>query len=207
VTAERDLSSTTLSVHPESVVQRTRRALVMSGITALIVGAVLGLFRPIHRSRYRVRIPAASDDRGSCWGGAIWLLGLIAGLELRGRTAYPLDGGDVCLIVGLIVSEMVCAGLGMSVSGRESDQGRRGTAELVGVAWPCPEPGRLAETQQPVPPTQEQSLRLPATPVIGWRRLNRPTKQRLDSSRERSSRRSSSRRTTPQVEPQRRRLP
>jgi hypothetical protein len=209
VTAERDLSSTTLLVHPESVMQRARRALVMSGMTALIVGAILGLIQAdpsilISRLGYQPH-PTTVALIG---GGAIGLVGgLISGLALRGRTGLlRWVVAMFALIVGLIVSEMVYGvSLGMSLNEalrvmrddvEAAEIGVGAAMALLGslVGWQKTQRTRPANTRAIVAPAA-------ATPVIGWRRLHRPaSSSSATAGQSRSSRRSVRGRSTPQVE-------
>ncbi len=208
VTADRDFSpTTTISVHPESVMQRVRRALVMSGMTALIIGAIVGLIQAdpsilVSRLGYEPH-PLMVALAG---GGAIGLVsGLIAGLALRGRTALLRWGVAMfALIVGLIVSEMVHgAAAGMSLESALRATRDDVEAAQIGIGAALSLLGSLAGLQKarrnhPVPASAAAIVAPPAaSPVRGWTRLRRPAAgSRVSSPRRRPSRK----RSTPQVE-------
>jgi hypothetical protein len=184
VTADPNFSSTTtISVHPESVMQRVRRALVMSGITALIIGAILGLIQAnpsilVSRFGYEPH-PLIVALVG---GGTIGLVGgLIAGLALRGRTALLRWGVAMfALIVGLIVSEMVHgAAVGMSLDGALRATRDDVEAAQIGVGAMLSLIGSLAGLQKArrSPPISTGAIVAPpvAAPVVGWTRLRSQT--------------------------------
>ncbi len=207
VTADRDFSSTTtLSVHPESVMQRVRRALVMSGMTALIIGAILGLIQAdpsilVSRFGYEPH-PLLVAFVG---GGMIGLVGgLIAGLALRGRTGLlRWVVAMFALVVGLIVSEVVHgAGMGMSLG--EALRATRDEVEAaqIGVGAVMSLIGSLAGWQkaqrsQPVTTGAVAASAAPAAPSVHTRSRSR---SRTSGSHANAAPRSPRKRSTPQVE-------
>lgn len=179
--------------------QRVRRAVVMSGITALIVGAILGLIQAnpsilVSRFGYEPH-PLAVALVG---GGVIGLVsGLIAGLALRGRTALLRWGVAMfALVVGLIVSEMVHgAAVGMSLDGSLRATRDDVEAAQIGVGATMSLIGSLAGWQK----ARRSS---PITTGAAAAPAASPARRRSQTSGSRTSAapRSLRRRSTPQVE-------
>ncbi|MBN1429049.1 MAG: hypothetical protein JXB07_11735 [Anaerolineae bacterium] len=111
VAAEHTSSPTsTTPVHIMGVVQRARRAISMAGVTALLLGATLGLVQ----ADPRVLASLLGYQPHSlvvmlAGAGLIGLVGgLIAGLALRGRTGMlRWMVGMAALLIGLMGSKMV----------------------------------------------------------------------------------------------------
>jgi hypothetical protein len=209
VTADHNLSSTTpISVHTENVMQRARRALVMSGVTALIIGAFLGFIQAnpsVLASRFGYRPePLIVVLVG---GGVIGLVsGLIAGLALRGRTVLLRWGVAMfALVVGLIFSEMVFGmAVGVTLDGALRVIRDDVEAAQIGVGAMMSLIGSLAGWQKarrslPISTSTGAIVAPPvATPVRGWRQLRSPSQ--TSGSHVSSPLRPSRKRSTPQVE-------
>lgn len=213
VTAERDFpSTTTVSVHPESVMQRVRRALVMSGMMSLIVGAILGLIQAdssilVSRFGYEPH-PLLVALVG---GGVIGLVGgVIAGLALPGRTALlRWIVAMFALIVGLIVSEMIYGvAVGMSLEGALRATQDDVEAAQIGVGATISLIGSLAgwrKARRNHPVITRATTAPAAPPASPARRRSQPRSQSQSRSRPSASRvsaapRSSRRQATSRVE-------
>lgn len=195
--------------------QRARRALVMSGMTALIIGAILGLIQAdpsILASRFGYQPDPLTVILVG--GGTIGLVGgLIAGLALRGRTGMLRWAVALfALVVGLIVSEMV-HGVGLGMSLGEALRATRDEVEAaeMGIGAAMSLIGSLAGWQKVRRnhPVSAGAIVAPpaATPVVGWRRLHRSQSGSSRASsgsattgRVSSPRRPSRKRSTSQVE-------
>lgn len=209
VTADRDLSpTTTISVHPEGVMQRVRRALIMSGMTALVIGTFLG-FIYANPAILGSRLGFQPNPVNVALGGAavIGLVGgLIAGLALRGRTALlRWVVAMFAVIVGLIVSEMVL-GIAMGVG---LDKGLRVIrddveAAQIGLGTAMSLVGSLSGWQgarRNLPISAGAPAAAPAArPASSARRKSRPRGRASGSHASAAPRAPRRRRSTPQVE-------